>query len=87
MGSWDQIAPEQQEAMQMQKLRRFLKEQILPFHPYYGELFREHAIEVESLQRYADLARIPLSSKADVAPDEKDAVELFEPAERRGRRG
>ncbi|MGA1781588.1 MAG: hypothetical protein ACO4CW_14785, partial [Planctomycetota bacterium] len=56
----------------MARLRRFLREQILPFHPHYGELFAEHGIEVDSLRSYADLAQIPLSSKADVAPDHDD---------------
>mgnify|MGYP002638774603 CR=1 FL=1 len=72
MRPWDQMAPEQQEARQLKKLRRFLSEQILPFHPYYGELFREHGIDVNSLQKYSDLAQIPLSSKGNVAPDAED---------------
>jgi len=72
MGSWDSLGFEQQEAQQMARLRRFLREQILPFHPHYGELFAEHGIEVDSLRSYADLAQIPLSSKADVAPDHDD---------------
>lgn len=72
MRPWDQIEPEQQEAMQMKKLRRFLSEQVLPFHPYYGALFAEHKIDVNSLVRYSDLAQIPLSSKGNVAPDAED---------------
>jgi len=69
MSRWERIALANQEEMQMQKLRRFLSEQILPFHPHYRELFREHGIEVGSLRHYADLVQIPLSSKIDVAPD------------------
>ncbi len=56
----------------MARLRRFLELQILPFHPHYGELFREQGIDVASLRTYADLVQIPLSSKADIAPDADD---------------
>lgn len=53
----------------MAKLRRFLREQVLPFHPFYRSVFADREIEVDGLRRYADLSQIPLSSKADVAPD------------------
>lgn len=69
---WQWIAPAEQEAFQMARLRRFLTEQILPFHPHYGALLREAGIDPAGLRRYSDLARIPLSSKADVAPDAAD---------------
>ncbi|MGE3166526.1 MAG: phenylacetate--CoA ligase family protein [Planctomycetota bacterium] len=65
---WDNLSPEGQRRLQLARLREFLARQVVPFHPYYRELFARDGIRVEELRSLADLARIPLSRKADVAP-------------------
>lgn len=77
--SWDKLSPGEQVELQMQRLREFLTRQVIPFHPYYGELFRREKIRVEDLRTLQDLARIPFSSKADVAPtaEEPDRPRSF----------
>ena len=63
---WDHPDPRDLERLQMEKLRRFLREKVLPFHPHYREKLA--GLEVEALQTYADMDLIPFSSKSDVAP-------------------
>ena len=47
---WDQIPPEEQEPMQMARLREFLTRQVLHFHPYYRGLFAEEKIRPADLR-------------------------------------
>lgn len=63
---WDQPDPRELERLQMEKLRRLLREKILPFHPHYREKLAD--LDVDSLQSYSDMDLIPFSSKSDVAP-------------------
>ena len=54
------------EKQQMVLLRRHLKQKILPFHPHYREKLAD--LDIDSLQGYRDLQKIPFSSKIDIAP-------------------
>lgn len=65
---WDRLGPEEQRQLQLERLREFLTRQVIPFHPYYRELFAREGIRVEDLRSLSDLARIPLSRKGDIAP-------------------
>ncbi|MEE2890185.1 MAG: AMP-binding protein [Planctomycetota bacterium] len=66
--NWAQPDRAQLEQHQMSLLRRQLRQQILPFHPHYREALAD--LDIESLQGYDDMAKIPFSSKSDVAPTE-----------------
>ena len=63
---WDHPDPQSLERLQMEKLRRHLREKVLPFHPHYREKLA--GLEIDALQTYADMDLIPFSSKSDVAP-------------------
>lgn len=65
---WESLGAEEQKLLQMQRLREFLKRQILPFHPYYRDVFREQGLNVDDLRTLADMARLPFSTKSNVAP-------------------
>lgn len=52
----------------MRKLRCFLSRQVLPFSPYYGRILREHGISPRDLRDPGDLAKLPFTSKDDIAP-------------------
>jgi len=54
------------EEQQMALLRRHLKQKILPFHPHYREKLAD--LDIDSLQGYSDMQKIPFSSKIDIAP-------------------
>jgi phenylacetate-CoA ligase len=64
--NWGHPDAQHLERLQMEKLRRHLREKILPFHPYYREKLQH--LEIDSLQTYADMSQIPFSSKSDIAP-------------------
>src|SRR5690606_9161854 len=66
--AWDRLPREEAEALQMRKLRRFLSRQVLPFSPYYRKLLGEHGVRPESLRTPDDLAKIPFTTKDDIAP-------------------
>jgi phenylacetate-CoA ligase len=51
---------------QARQLHRYLRDVVLPFSPYYRELFREHRLSADSIRSLYDLGRIPFTSKADL---------------------
>lgn len=59
-------------ALQNRLLRRFVEERLLPFSPYYSQLFAEHGLRAEHVQRVEDLARVPFTTKKDLAPSAED---------------
>jgi phenylacetate-CoA ligase len=65
---WDSWSPQEIRAIQDEKLRRFVAEQVHPFHPYYRRLFDENKIDPESIRTVDDLRRIPFTYKEDIAP-------------------
>ena len=54
---------------QLAKLRTFLANRVLPFSEFYRERFKRAGIQPDSFKEPKDLARLPLMSKADIAPD------------------
>ncbi|MCA8970701.1 MAG: phenylacetate--CoA ligase family protein, partial [Planctomycetes bacterium] len=58
--------------MQNRLLARFVEERLLPFSPFYRALFAEHGIRKGSIQRVEDLARVPFTTKGDLAPTADD---------------
>lgn len=64
---WSPTRPEHAvRRLQSEKLRRYLRDVVLPFSPRYRELFREHGLSADSIRSLDDLGRIPLTSKADL---------------------
>ena len=69
---WASLDADQQRLLQLQNLRRFLSQQVVPYHPFYRDLFAREKIRIDSIQSLADVACIPFSSKGDVAPTAED---------------
>jgi phenylacetate-CoA ligase len=63
---WQMLPERAVREMQAEKLRRYLRDVVLPFSPHYRELFREHGLSAESIRSLDDLHRIPFTSKADL---------------------
>jgi len=65
---WDRletgIVRERQGAM----LHRFLKTQVLPYSPFYRDLFKREGLTADDIRSVGDLRKIPLTSKVDIAP-------------------
>lgn len=58
----------EQRALQDHRLRRFVREQLYPFSPFYRELFDRAGVRPEQIRTVDDLRRLPLSSKLDLLP-------------------
>jgi phenylacetate-CoA ligase len=63
---WPTLPEGQLRRLQAEKLHRYLRDVVLPFSPYYRELFREHGLTADSIRSLDDLSRIPFTSKADL---------------------
>lgn len=69
--SLSKLPREQLAELQNRKLRNFVRH-YLPFSPYYRGLFEREKLSWSDIQTTDDLQKIPLSSKADIAPTEDD---------------
>ena len=63
---WQSLPERKIRQLQVEKLRRYLREIVLPFSPHYRELFREHGLTADSIQSLDDLRRIPFTTKTDL---------------------
>lgn len=52
--------------LQDRMLATYLREDLVPFSPYYSRLFAERGIDVEDIESVADLARLPFTTKEDL---------------------
>ena len=64
---WNTIPPASCQSWQLKKLRAYLKHRVLPFGTHYRRLFREHGIQPEDIQTFADWSRVPFTSKVNLA--------------------
>lgn len=72
--SWSTVSHlsrEEQREMQNKKLRWFFRHK-LPYSPYYREQFEKLGLKFSDIQTTDDLEKIPLISKADIAPTDED---------------
>lgn len=60
---WDSLSVDELRHRQEKRLHRFLTRDVVPFSARYGEMFREHGIDPDSIRSFDDLTRIPFSSK------------------------
>jgi len=60
---------EQQRRESAQRLIRYLRDYVGPFHPYLRRKYREAGIDLNSLREPQDIQRLPLIEKSDLASD------------------
>jgi phenylacetate-coenzyme A ligase PaaK-like adenylate-forming protein len=65
--------------LQAEKLRRYLRDVVLPFSAHYRELFRKAGIRPDSIRGLEDLEMVPFTSKMDLlnTPDHPQRVKDF----------
>lgn len=69
--NWDTRSPDEYRAIQAQRLRRFLREQVLPFSPYYRRVVGEaHGFDL--VHGLDDLTQLPFTTKELIAPTKED---------------
>ncbi|MEE8142773.1 MAG: AMP-binding protein [Planctomycetota bacterium] len=72
IAGWPTTDRDPQGRSQMARLREFLRRQIVPFHPYYRDLFSREKVDIDSLRTLSDLTRLPFSEKKMVAPSREN---------------
>lgn len=55
-------------AWQADKLRRYLRDVVLPYSPHYRERFQSLGLRAEDIRSLDDLRKLPFTSKADLLP-------------------
>ncbi len=63
---WQQLPERTVRRLQAEKLRRYLRDVVLPFSAHYRELFHRHGLSADSFRTLEDLEKIPFTSKLDL---------------------
>ena len=63
---WSRLPSETLRRLQAEKLRRYLRDVVVPFSAHYRELFQQHGLKADDIRTLEDLERIPFSSKMDL---------------------
>ncbi len=57
--SWPALPRKTVRTLQAARLRAYLRDIVLPFHPHYREVFAQHGLTWHSIRSLDDLAQIP----------------------------
>jgi phenylacetate-coenzyme A ligase PaaK-like adenylate-forming protein len=75
MQSWSEIAhlpAAELRRRQDERLRRFLREQVVPFSTHYRRVFEQAGLRAKDVRGVADLARLPFTTKQDLLAAQSD---------------
>jgi len=64
---WHKLPRKTLRALQAKRLRAYLRDVVLPFHPRYREVFSKHGLDWRAIETLEDLKRIPFTSKSDLS--------------------
>jgi phenylacetate-CoA ligase len=63
---WHQLPEKIIRQLQAEKLRRYLRDVVVPFSAHYRELFNRHGLTADSIRTLEDLEQIPFTTKIDL---------------------
>src|SRR5688572_3998656 len=63
---WHRLPEKIIRQLQAEKLRRYLRDVVVPFSAYYREMFNRHGLTADSIRTLEDLEQIPFTSKIDL---------------------
>jgi len=63
---WQQLPESVVQRLQAERLRQYFRKVVLPFSPYYREVFRQRGLKPESFRTLQDLQQLPFTTKADL---------------------
>jgi len=69
--NWERLSRAEQEALQIRRLRRILRTQIIPFSPFYRARHDRGELDPDALRTFDDLRRIPFTTKQDLLVTEE----------------
>jgi hypothetical protein len=61
--------PDEQREIALRNVLRYVRDYIVPYHPYLRKRYREAGVDVGRLRTYEDFRRLPVISKSDYRPD------------------
>jgi len=64
---WHALPRETLRTLQARRLRAYLRDVVLPFHPHYRELLGRHGLGWRDIETLDDLRHFPFTTKADLA--------------------
>ena len=64
--AWARLPRDKVRELQAAKLRRYLRDVVIPFSGHYRELFHKHGLTADSIRTLNHLEQIPFSSKIDL---------------------
>ena len=67
---WDRLDNTDRDKLQIQQLRHFLANKVLPFSKHYRKVFKLVGAEAGDIRTLDDWSEIPFTSKADLLPGE-----------------
>jgi phenylacetate-coenzyme A ligase PaaK-like adenylate-forming protein len=79
---WHKLPRERVRALQAARLRAYLRDVVLPFHPHYRETFLRLGLSWRDINSLEDLAKVPFSSKADFAGSDRAKAFVIAPDSR-----
>ncbi|MGB8355804.1 MAG: AMP-binding protein [Chthoniobacteraceae bacterium] len=76
---WQSLDRKELQQLQVDTLRSYLRDTVLPFSAHYRKLFKTNRIDVSTIRSLDDLRRIPFTSKNDLlsTPEEPDKMRDF----------
>ncbi len=76
---WDQLDLQTMRELQLKQLRHFLKQSVVPFSKHYAQVFRQQGLAPDDIQTWADLSKIPFTSKQDLlaSPEQPERSQDF----------
>lgn len=77
---WENPSRDEIHRRQNALLRRYLRQRLVPFTPYYRKLFADHDIDARDIRSTDDLTQLPFTSKRDLA-NPRDFVISPDPAD------
>ena len=63
---WASASPDELHHRQAKRLRRLLRNRVVPFAAHYRRLFRRHGLDARDIRSTDDLTRLPFTSKRDL---------------------
>ncbi len=72
--NWDKMNKKEIQKLQGERLHHFLKSQIIPYSPYYRDLFQKNKITPDKIKSVSDLRYIPFTTKNDIAPTKDEPL-------------
>jgi phenylacetate-coenzyme A ligase PaaK-like adenylate-forming protein len=63
---WQHLTKDEVLGLQARRLRRYLRDVVVPFSAHYRELFHQHGLKADSIRSLEDLEQIPFTSKVDL---------------------